>query len=89
MTDYEARVYCFKLKNASNTVFADLKIETITTAQCDVCETYGMPIEVYCPNTEAAITSLDNRVSGVTSDTLVAKDVIYNANIGGENTGLL
>jgi hypothetical protein len=48
-----------------------------------------MPIEVYCPNTEAQITALDHRITGVTSDSLVAKDVIYNANIGATDTGLV
>lgn len=41
----------------------------------------GIPVEVWCPNTAEEILSLPVYVSGVTSDTLIAHKVHYEANI--------
>lgn len=82
LVDYGAQRFLFKCKTATNTLFVDFGTSAINTERCDICEKYGLQIEVYSPNTEAEILALDDRVSGVTSDSLVAKEVIKNANIG-------
>lgn len=87
--DYMMRVVLFECKTPTNTVFFDCNIANITKEICDICETHNVPIEVYCPNTEEAILALDDRVTGITSDKLVAKDVIRDANLGAEGTGLI
>lgn len=40
-----------------------------------------IPVEVWCPNTAAEILTLPVYVSGVTSDTVIASEAIYDANI--------
>lgn len=89
MTDYQMRCTVHELKTPINTVFFDCNLANISTEICDICEAYDVPIEVYCPNTEADILALDDRVAGITSDKLVAKDVIRNANIGATDTGIV
>jgi glycerophosphoryl diester phosphodiesterase len=37
----------------------------------------GIPVEVWCPNSEADILALPEYVTGVTTDKLIAADVIY------------
>jgi glycerophosphoryl diester phosphodiesterase len=88
-TDYQIRRFIYECKTDVNSLFFDCNLSSLTTDVIDACEANKIPIEVYCPNTESAILALDNRVAGVTSDTLVAKDVIYNANIGVTDTGLV
>lgn len=76
------------LKKSNNHVFIDSLSTALTTETIDKYMSKGFSVEVYCPNTEEEIIALDSRISGVTSDLLVAKDVIYEANIGADDTGL-
>lgn len=88
-TEARLKVVLRKCKTQTNSIFFDCRVDMLTTDICDFCEKYGVSVEVYSPNTEAEILALDDRVSGVTSDKLVAKDVFYNANIGATDTGIV
>lgn len=46
-----------------------------------LCEEKNLGLEVYCPNTVEAILNLDTFVTGVTSDSLIAKNVLLEENL--------
>ncbi len=77
------------LDTGVNEVFFDILVTYATEANINIYEHNALPVEVYCPNTEEAILTLDKRISGVTSDKLVAEEVIRNNNLGDAETGLV
>ncbi len=70
--------YINKLKAVNANVF--VHADTNSIAVCvDNAKTHGVALEIWCPNTEEEILALPTYVSGVTTDKLIAKDVLYNA----------
>ena len=59
---------------------ADLSTTNLSLFKA-LCEEKGVALEAYCPNTEAEILNLDPFITGVTSDTLIAKNVLRDGNI--------
>lgn len=72
--------YAEKLKEAGGNVFFNTDTNSIEACVSKSKEV-GLPMELWCPNTEAEIINLPTYVSGVTSDKLIAKNVLYNAYI--------
>ena len=72
--------YAGKLKETGGNVF--FHADTNSIAACvEMAKAYGLPLELWCPSTEAEILNLPTYVTGVTTDKLIAKDVLYNAYI--------
>lgn len=70
--------YINKLKSLNANVF--IHADTNSIAVCvDDAKAHGLSLELWCPNTEEEIIALPTYVSGVTTDKLIAKDVLYNA----------
>lgn len=67
------------LRSGTNEVFMDAKLSTVTTTLLNSCIDKGLPLEVWTVNTEKEILSMPNYVSGVTSDSLIAGKVLYEA----------
>lgn len=65
-----------------NEVFVDNVVSGLTEEVFTFCQAYGWGVEVYCPNTEEDVLAVDPRVSGITSDKIVAADVIRASEIG-------
>lgn len=70
-----------KLKNDVNEVFLDVSYSYIGKAFINACIENGLGCEAWTVNSKTAITSLNPYVTGVTSDSLVAGKVLYDANI--------
>lgn len=66
------------LKTADNEVFLDCGYGSATEENIKLCIEAGLPLEVYTPNTEAAIKNLHPYITGVTSDKLIAGKVLRN-----------
>lgn len=67
------------LKTGTNEVFLD--VSALPDELVDDCITAGLPVEVWTVDTVAWLLSLNDYVSGVTSDELIAAKVLYEANI--------
>lgn len=67
------------LVTSSNEVIIDTGARTTEAVQR--CITAGLPMEVYTLDNTSYITALDSYVSGVTSNSLIAGKILYNANI--------
>lgn len=77
LTDNQVN-YIEKLKAIGANVF--IHADTNSIAVCvDDAKSHGLALELWCPNTEEEILALPTYVSGVTTDKLIAKDVLYNA----------
>lgn len=72
---------CQNLKTDDNVVFYDAKYSTLTTAICEAYQAAGIPIEIWTVDTASSITGMNPYVSGVTSNSLIAGKVLYDANI--------
>lgn len=70
------------LKTANNEVFVDSSYELLTSEKVALCVNANLPLEVWTINDSSVIVSLDPYVSGVTSDNIIAGEVLYNTNIG-------
>ena len=77
------------LSNGKNEVFMDANITGLTTEFINACKNLHVPLEVWCPNDETAMSNLDSYVTGATSDLLNYKDVLINGNIGETDTGIV
>jgi len=69
------------LKTGQNEVFFDTSYANITPEAVALCVENGIPLEVWTVNDAETLISLDPYVSGVTSDTLIAGKVLYDANM--------
>lgn len=78
ITDYQ------NLKSKFNYVFISWNYSTLTTELLNTYKGLNIPVEVWVANTEEAILGLDPYITGVTSDILIAKDVLYNSIISNE-----
>ena len=76
--DLKPNLFIDKLKDAGvKNIFIDMQYNSCDNAlYIALCKEKDVSLEVYCPNTEGAILGLDPFISGVTSDVLVAKEVI-------------
>lgn len=63
------------LKNNYNKVVIDAQYNTLTTEMVQTCKNENIPLEVWSPNNSDIIKSLDNYITGVTSDMLIASEV--------------
>ena len=70
-----------ELKTDSNEVFIDSTYSVLTEEKVALCINADLPLEAWTINDSSIIASLDPYVSGVTSDNLIAGEVLYNANI--------
>lgn len=59
-------------------VFMDANYVFVTSKQIKRCKKYGIPLEVWTVNNESVVKSLDEYVSGVTSDHLNAQEIFNN-----------
>ena len=72
------REYANKLLKIAPNVF--YHADTNSVGVCvEMAKEDGLPLEIWCPSTEEEIINLPTYVSGVTTDKLVAKTVLYNA----------
>lgn len=69
------------LKTSTNNVFINQGINALTDAMIQTCKNADFPLEVWVTNTKSVITSMNEYISGVTSDTLIAGFELYKANI--------
>ena len=85
----QGRITEFKcLDTGVNQLFIDMSASYVTEDDIALCKSNGLPLEIYCPNTESGILNANDYITGFTSDNLVASEVIKNANIG-DADGLL
>lgn len=71
------------LKTDENEVFIDCSHANATAEAALLCADADIPLEVWTVNSEATILALNPYVSGVTSDNLIASQILYNNSIGG------
>lgn len=73
--------YIGKIKAITNNVFIHADMNSVNKCVEDALF-YGLSLEVWCPNTENEIINLSDYVSGVTSDFLLASEVIKENELG-------
>ena len=71
-----------QLLSGHNEVFLDCSYNGANSTAMQLCADADIPFEVWTLNDEAKILGLDPYVSGVTSDYIIASNVIYDAGIG-------
>ena len=69
------------LKTATNEVFVDLNYTIITTEIITTLSNNKIKCECWTVDNEENIVNMNSYVDGFTSDNLIAKNVLYNANI--------
>lgn len=69
------------LKTETNEVFMDLKLANLKSSHITSCMTNNLPLEVWTVNTESEILGMSPYITGVTSDSLIAGKVLYDASI--------
>lgn len=69
------------LKTSKNEVFVDGGYSHVDSAAVALCLANDLPIEAWTVNSEDVINNLNPYVSGVTSDSVIASDVLYKYNI--------
>lgn len=77
------------LSNGRNECFIDANYNGLTSEFITLCKNLGIKIEVYNAESESIMTSMDEYISGATSDSLNYQKVIYDANIGETDTGII
>lgn len=68
-----------QLLSEHNEVFIDCSYNGANSAMVQLCAESDLPFETWTLNSEEAILGLDAYISGVTSDNIIASNVIYNA----------
>ena len=69
------------LKNGQNDVFIDTGYSPSALPDVSLARNANVPLEIWTVSTASWITNMDAYITGVTSNSLVASDVLYNANI--------
>lgn len=69
------------LKTNQNEVFLDAAYSPSALPDVSLAKNARIPLEIWTVSTASWITSMDVYITGVTSNSLVASDVLYNANI--------
>lgn len=77
----DAIAWAVSAKTADNEVFIDAEAGKLTKESVNSCVENSIPLEVWTVNSEDAIINLDKYVTGVTSDSLRAAVVLYDAPI--------
>ena len=67
------------LKGTENEVFIDSS--SYTVEECDLCRNSNFPMEIWTIDNENTILNMNPYITGVTSDSLKADLILYNANI--------
>lgn len=67
------------LKTSTNEVFVDTYDKS--DAWAESCRVAGIPLEIWTINSSATIQTMNPYITGVTSDSLIAGKVLYEANI--------
>lgn len=73
--------YVNALMTEENEVFIDCDYAQLTDAMITLCVNANIPLEVWTVDSANAIASLNPYVTGVTSDNLIAGNVLYKANM--------
>jgi glycerophosphoryl diester phosphodiesterase len=69
------------LKTATNEVFADAKLDNLDPSIISSCISNGIPLEVWTVNEVGKIESMSPYITGVTSDSLIAGEILYNKSL--------
>lgn len=69
------------LRTTTNEVFLDLKLANLTTANVNSCISKGFPLEVWTVNDVSVIEGMSPYITGVTSDNLIAGEILYNKSL--------
>lgn len=69
------------LKLSTNEVYYGAKYTSLTSSICEAYQAAGIPIEIWTVDTASNITGMNPYVTGVTSNSLIAGKVLYDANI--------
>ena len=69
------------LKTETNEVFIDSYINSASSTAVTLCINGDLPLEVWTVDNTSTITSMNSYITGVTSNKLIAGQVLYNANI--------
>lgn len=76
------KTYTSLMRGMGCDIFVDISFkESNIQNYVDYCKGEKIPLEVYDLNNEEHIKQMNSYITGVTADILVAKDVLYNANI--------
>ena len=70
---------CNSLKTSSNKVFYDVRHDKITQEMVDAMSAENIPIEAWTVDDPSIVLSLNNYVSGVTTNSLNAGKILYDA----------
>lgn len=70
------------LQTGTNEVYYGAKYSSLTDAICSSYAAAGIPIEIWTVNTSSAITGANPYVSGITSDSLLAGQILYDSIFG-------
>lgn len=65
------------LKTGENEVFMDVSYSNVTEEKVALCIENELPLEIWTVNSQSVIESMNNYVSGVTSDSLIAGKILY------------
>jgi hypothetical protein len=65
------------LQTGRNEVFIDADYQHITEDFINTCKTSNIPLETWTINSEEDIIAIDEYISGITSDSLIASNVLY------------
>ena len=68
------------LKTDTNEVYYGVKYTSVTNAICASYQAVGIPIEIWTVDTESDIENMNPYITGVTSNSLIAGKVLFNAN---------
>ena len=66
------------LKTEENEVFMDADYRSLTAEKVQMCIANELPLEIWTVNSQSVIENMNNYVSGVTSDNLIAGKILYN-----------
>lgn len=70
------------LLTGTNEVFIDCDNYYVNDSACALCQDGGIPLEIWTVNTASSIQNMNSYITGVTSDSLIAGKILYDANIG-------
>jgi glycerophosphoryl diester phosphodiesterase len=69
------------LKTTTNEVFADANLDKLTDSIVSSCISKGLPLEVWTVNEVSKIETMSPYITGVTSDSLIAGEILYNKSL--------
>lgn len=69
------------LQTEKNEVFIDCDAYYVNSDACSLCQDGGIPLEIWTVNNVSGILNMNPYITGVTSDSIIAGKILYNANI--------